>query len=886
MVGMSRRAHLLLSSAALAAALAAPRAHAQAEAEAPVFTPPALLEYVEADYPPAAFAAGIEAAVPARLDVDENGLVTAVEILEPAGHGFDEAARDAMLQFVFTPALQDGVAIPSRVDYRYTFFIEKVEPSPEEAAPPAATLSGVVQDMSGLAIPGASIVLTPLGGEAADAAAAPDGGVGDDWRAPATADAKGGFALLGIPPGAYQVDVVASGYKPLGATEELVDGETREVVYRLEREAALYETVVRGRRPPREVTRREITRREITRIPGTGGDALRSVQNLPGMARASFMGGELVVRGSAPGDTDVYFDEMPIPLLYHFGGLTSVVNSDLLERIDFYPGNFSARYGGATGGVIDVYPRMPKTDRLHASLDADFWDASALVETPIGDDWSVAASIRRSYIDAILTAVLPDDGGFQFTVAPRYWDYQAIADYHPSEKDNLRLFVFGSDDKMVFLFGEDMVGNPNFSGDMGIRLYFHQLQARYDHKFSKAVANHLNVGAGLWVNDINAGGMYQLSLTQVPIFLRDEVAIDTGPYFGLRTGVDAEFGWAKWDVVTPMSLPTEGEQFDPITANDQALATSGNRWYYRPAWYAELEMKAIEDLRLIYGLRIDYYAMVRKPGIDPRFVARYEIVDGTTLKGGIGMFHQPPAVEQADADWGNPNLDLIDSVHYSLGAEQVLPKPLEHLEISLEGFFKQLSRLVVSSDAVVERDGETVPERYNNDGRGKVYGLELMVKHNDNGRFFGWIAYTLMKSARVDHPGEPERLFDYDQTHILTVVASAVLGRGWEAGVRFRLVSGNPETPVIGSIYDADSDVYWPLYGEVNSERMPMFHQLDVRVDKNWTFKYLKFGVYIDVQNVYNHKNVEGTNYSYDYKQKAYLVGLPLLPSLGLKLEY
>jgi len=143
-----------------------------------------------------------------------------------------------------------------------------------------------------------------------------------------------------------------------------------------------------------------------------------------------------------------------------------------------------------------------------------------------------------------------------------------------------------------------------------------------------------------------------------------------------------------------------------------------------------------------------------------------------------------------------------------------------------------------------------------------------------------------MKSSRIDHPGEASRLFDYDQTHILTVVASAVLGRGWEAGVRFRLVSGNPETPVIGSIYDADSDIYWPMYGETNSVRMPMFHQLDVRVDKNWTFKYLKFGVYVDVQNIYNHKNVEGTNYSYDYKQKAYLVGLPLLPSLGLKLEY
>jgi TonB family protein len=883
---MLRRAPLIALVTALAAALVAPCAGAQDQEQPkkePVFTPPKLLEYVKADYPPEAFAAGIEAEVPARLDVDENGLVTAVEILEPAGRGFDEAARDAMLQFVFEPAQQDGVPIPSRVDYRYTFFVEKVAPPPAEVKPPSATLRGVVSDMSGLPIPGASIVLTPVGGAAMDVVAQADGGAGDEGVAPAAAGAKGAFEFVDIPPASYQVDVVASGYKPLAATEELVDGETREVVYRLEREAALYETVVRDRRPPREVTRREVTRREITRIPGTGGDALRSVQNLPGMARGSFMSGALIVRGSSPGDTNVYFDEMPVPLLYHFGGLTSVINSDLLERIDFYPGNYSARYGGASGGIVDVYPRAPKTDRLHASIDADIWDASALVETPLGKDWSIAASFRRSYIDAILGAVLPDTGGFQFTMAPRYYDYQLITDYHPSEKDNLRLFVFGSDDRMVFLFGKDMVGNPNFSGDMGIALYFHQLQIRYDHKFSKAISNHVNVGTGLWVNDISAGGMYKLKMTQVPIFLRDEVAIDTGPYFGLRTGIDTEVGWAKWNVVTPMSLPTEGEQFDPLTANDEALATSGNSWYYRPAWYAELEMKAIDRLRLIYGLRIDYYALVQKAGIDPRFVARYEIVDGTTLKGGIGMFHQPPGPEQVDKEWGNPKLELTDAVHYSVGAEQEL---FQYINISLEGFYKQLSRLVVSSDAMVERGGEMVAERYNNDGRGKVYGLELMIKHNDNGRFFGWIAYTLMKSSRVDHAGEASRLFDYDQTHILTVVASAVLGRGWEAGIRFRLVSGNPQTPVLGSVYDADSDIYWPLYGATNSVRMPLFHQLDVRVDKNWTFKYLKFGIYVDVQNIYNHKNVEGINYSYDYKQKAYLVGLPLLPSLGLKLEY
>ena len=107
------------------------------------------------------------------------------------------------------------------------------------------------------------------------------------------------------------------------------------------------------------------------------------------------------------------------------------------------------------------------------------------------------------------------------------------------------------------------------------------------------------------------------------------------------------------------------------------------------------------------------------------------------------------------------------------------------------------------------------------------------------------------------------------------------------AGVRFRLASGDPETPVIGSAYDADSDIYWPIYGEVNSEREPLFHQLDVRVDKKFDFyDVIDVSVYLEVQNVYNRRNVEDYRYNYDYSKQTYLYGLPIIPSLGLKIEY
>jgi len=852
------------------------------EDQGPLVVAPVLVEYVQAEYPAAAVAEGIEAQVVARLDVDENGLVTDVVILEPAGRGFDEAAAEAMAAFVFEPATKDGEPIPSQVVYRYTFFLEEAQPVEEDLPPPIARLTGVVADMSDAPIADASVVLTLLDAEAPPDAA--DAGVTDDLASvTAITGADGRFAFEELRPGSYQVDIVAAGFKPLAGTEDLEPGEDRELIYRLETETALYETVVRGRRPPREVTRREVTRREITRIPGTGGDAIRSVQNLPGMARAPGLGGELIVRGSSPQDTVVFFDQLPVPMLYHFGGLTSVINSELLERIDFYPGNYSVRYGGATGGIVDVYPRAPKTDRIHAMVDADIWDISVLAETPLGEDWSIAASVRRSYIDGILNAVLPEDGGFEFTVAPRYWDYQLIVDYHPDERDNLRLFFFGSDDKMVFVFGDDVADNPNFGGGIQLGILFHQFQARWDHAFSKHVTNSVNVGTGYVAQDSRFGESFSFEQAIVPIYLRDELAWEPGKTFALRTGIDSTIAWAEWNIRAPDQAGNEGEEFDPIGANSEFIETSGELWYIQPAWYGEFELLTIPDLRLIYGLRVDYWSPLNTATLDPRFVARYQLFEGTTLKGGIGLFHQLPSEEQWDDEYGNPDIEPIAAIHYSLGVEQEI---VENVEIGIEGFYKDLSNLVVYSNDMVERGGELVPERYSNDGVGKVYGLELLLKHQPTDRFFGWLSYTLMKSSRVDHPGEDERLFDYDQTHILTLVASLVLGRGWEAGVRFRLVSGNPDTPIIGSIYDADSDIYWPIYGRTNSQRLPMFHQLDVRIDKRWEWKYVKLAIYLDVQNVYNHKNVEGYQYSYDYSERRYFNGLPILPSLGLILEY
>jgi hypothetical protein len=112
------------------------------------------------------------------------------------------------------------------------------------------------------------------------------------------------------------------------------------------------------------------------------------------------------------------------------------------------------------------------------------------------------------------------------------------------------------------------------------------------------------------------------------------------------------------------------------------------------------------------------------------------------------------------------------------------------------------------------------------------------------------------------------------------------LPRNWQVGGRFRLVSGNPITPVTGSVYNASLDRYEAYYGKLNSDRLPMFHQLDLRIDKRWVYQRWMLNLYLDIQNVYNPSNTENYDYNYNFKKYNPQQSLPILTILGIKAEF
>ena len=147
-----------------------------------------------------------------------------------------------------------------------------------------------------------------------------------------------------------------------------------------------------------------------------------------------------------------------------------------------------------------------------------------------------------------------------------------------------------------------------------------------------------------------------------------------------------------------------------------------------------------------------------------------------------------------------------------------------------------------------------------------------------------WVAYTLSRSRRVDRPGEPERFFSFDQTHVLSLVAGVQLGAGWRFGTRLRYATGNPFTPLEPAYFDAGADVWIPRAAAAPlSARAGAFFQLDLRIDKTFLFDDWRLDLYLEVNNASNRANIEAIQYADDYRSRDDITSLPLTPSLGIR---
>ena len=857
------RIALRLALAASVAVTALARAAHGEEPAAQALTPPKLTKLVPAHTPESAGTPPrtTPVDVDVEITIDATGLVTEARVPAPVGDGYDEAAVAAVKQFVFEPARRDGQAIPSRIKYRYVF-----EPPPPPPPTTGALEGHVMARATGQVVPGVAATVTSEDGAQS--------------RTVVT-DAHGVFELGALPPGHYRVKLAGAGLAPISVVEDVTAGDLTAVTYRLDAAAAApagatleFGATATIDAPPREVTKRTLDAGELLRMAGTRGDPLRAIEYMPGIGRSP-LANFIIIRGSSPADSEVQFEGAPVYRLYHFGGLTSFVQPRLLDKIDLYPGNFSARYGRKMGGIIDVSVRDPRTDGWHGLIDINLIDSSFLVEGPIASHWSLAVAAKRSYIDFFFDELVPKDA-FQVLAAPVYWDYQAILAYNPSDSDRVRAMVYGSYDDFKIILANPADADPEIRGQISSYSGFHRGVVEWLHKYGARVEHEINLSAGPYAFGQKAGPDLTLDVPGWDAFLRAEWRVRAAESLRLIGGLDIGETWLDGNYNGPADTQLDG---DPEGVNDSVtgktnVAIKRTYNFFHPAAYAEAVWQPVARLSLVPGARVDYVSELDRWAFDPRVTARYELSPTTTLKGGVGLFSQIPDFPEELPIIGNPHLRLPRAIHYGVGVEQIVR---ERLKLTLEGFYKDLSLLTVNSP---------VPgQNLNNDGVGRIYGAEVSARLRPTVKSSGFLSYTLSRSERRDHVGEEWRRFNWDQTHILTIAGAYRVGRHWDLSGTFRYVTGNPYTPVIASVYDANADIYKPIYGATNSVRSEAFHRLDLRVERLWNIGRGRLAAYLDVQNVYNRQSVEGQTYNYDFSQSGAIPGLPIIPSLGLRGE-
>lgn len=840
---------------------------------------PKLTKPAKIEYPKQAIGQGGEVEISLLVDLDDTGSVTGAAVVEPktpTGLGFEEAALTAAYDLVFEPAEVAGNPVPVQIVYKFKFVPPK-PPEPEPAKPveaeqpkpvPVENFTGTLVER-GTRLPLAGILVTVYRTEG-------ETPVGFET----TTDAAGVFHFFDLAPGAWKVRIEPTSHYPVRTSEEIVQGQRTNVTYYVERGSYNpFDVVVEAKRERKEVSRTVIESAVIEKMPGAMGDPIAVVQNFAGVARAQAGSGQIMIRGSGPYDTAYFIDGTLIPNIYHFGGIRSVVPTGMIDSLQFYPGNFSPYYSWVTGGIIDIDTKKLRPKRTGGYLDLNLLDGGFYLNIPIGKKAAVALAARRSWIDYIINAVLPSDLPVSGLQLPRYYDYQLSASYRPAPAHDLRLFLFGSDDRFeVITKNAGAAGSIAVGNQFQFSTTFYRALATYKYVPNERFENTMRASVGRDLMDVEFFSFVMKYQTDM-VHFRDTARYKWSDRLSLNTGVDIFFGRVDGVFNVP-NPPQEGQSEADIDFTNVLHQEIKGANYWVPGFFAELELRPLKNWLVLPGVRLDYWSSTSQYTAAPRFTTRYDMTGRLTLKGGVGLFYQQPSIEQMDEVFGTPTLKNQLAIHYSAGVEY---RPFKHIVLDVTGFYKDLRNMVSTTQSALNRDQSA--DRYDNNGKGRVFGLELVAKHELTKRFTGWLAYTLMRSERMDSGTDTWRLFQYDQTHILTLVASYQLPRNWQIGGRFRYVTGNPATPIERAVFDSSLNNYDPIYSSKYSTRVPAFHQFDVRLDKTWIYNKWIFTAYVDLQNVYNRANAERLQYSYNYQASRNTTGFPIYPIIGLRGE-
>jgi len=590
-----------------------------------------------------------------------------------------------------------------------------------------------------------------------------------------------------------------------------------------------------------------LTPLEIVRIPGADADIYRAITTFPGSNQVN-EGSRITVRGGNPDEVLTILD---LASLYHpflfdetFNVSSySTVNPWGLRGINFTSGGFSAKYGNVLSAVLDLKSYdMPQGTGMfawlglaNASLDGTYVSKNK--------DFGATFSLGRLFLQPY------------FAVNGEHSDYSPIPE--SNQFGGTLAYKLGSAGNVKFIanYSDDKVGifnaSPSYEG--------------YYNGSSKSAFSNLKVMvAPTSTTLLNAGVSFSyyekfdnygvLNTTSKSYYSkgRADYTIQVNSKVDINTGAEYEYDGFDINGIVPVyqyNLKPDAQSFNL----DQFYSTG------RIGVYAEAQLKLSKKVFVIPGVRLDNHTLSKETSFDPRFSFGYQVSNNNSVRGAIGVYHQYPDMQNYFNTAEN-NLLPEQAIHYILGYE--FNKDGKYIA-RIEGYYKDYSNLVL-----INRDDIY----YRSEGEGFAKGIDVFLKAKIANKFTGWISYAYSNSQRKQYSATSLVPANYDITNSLSIVGSYNLTDFLVLGATFKASTGKPYTPVVGTNFIQQQEVYEPIYGQTNSARFPTYD----RVDMNLQYIFALFGKFAvavaSVNNILNQKNAYSYTYNADYTQQSAVI--------------
>ncbi|TFG77598.1 MAG: TonB-dependent receptor [Flavobacteriales bacterium] len=702
-----------------------------------------------------------------------------------------------------------------------------------------------------------------------------------------------GFYSLTLPEGEYQLQVSYLGFKTI--LQNFILSENRQVDFQMTEQAEqLAEVVVTDdvekmdvRTPQMSINALSVE--TIKKIPVILGEAdvIKSILLLPGVTSAGEGASGFNVRGGSADQNLILLDEATIFNASHLFGFFSVFNPDAIKDIKLYKGGIPARYGGRLSSVLDIFQKEGNSKAIKVNGGLGAVASRLLVEGPIiKDKAAFLIGGRASYAHLFLPLFNLDNTAY-------FYDLNTKINFNLSDRNSIYLSgyfgrdVFGISDSFVNTYG-NAVGNFRWNHLFSNKL-FSNLSLIYSDYYYGLKLDFVGFNWNSGISNFNM--KYDLKH-----YVNDRLQINYGV-----NNIYYQFNPGK---IEP-SNDTSG------IVEDQLVRKYANEL----AAYIDIKHDLSNDLSLGYGLRFSNFIRLGQEEInvyenneavffdptlliyreavpiasvnaknrrlatfnnlEPRVSLAYTLRSESSVKASYTRLAQylhllsntnsptPLDVWTPSGPFAKPQ--LLDQ--YALGYF----KNLRGGEFSLETevFYKDIQNRIDYIDGANLIANDAIEQVILN-GEARAYGLEVLLRKNE-GRFQGWLAYTLSKSEQRTPGRNPQETginfgewynTPYDKPQDFSFFGSYELNEKWSFNSNFVYQTGQPTNYPIGQFEFQGLSI--PYYGLRNRERLPAYHRLDVaatltprkNTGRKWQAEWV-FSIY----NLYSRKNAASINF-------------------------